>query len=667
MRATGVRFEALADDREIERFLYRLDWIPAAAGPGAIPDGAWIVLGEAGELAEKIRAHGKTVFTRTDFSSAGRIAGIVHMGTAGNGSLTLAPLIQALDREAGQHPPRLYLVTRGTQAAGAAGVNNVAGADLWGAGAVLANEHPALRCKRIDLSPSPYDGECDALWRELLSADEERAVALRPEGRFVARLSPWGRPSACGGLSGRLADHENYRVAIARRGVLDELALERTARDGPGPGEIEIEVVAAGLNFVDVMKAMDLDPTQAGAGPVNLGGECAGVVRAAGDGVETWRAGDEVIAFTPSFERTGCFARFVRVPADCAVRKPASLGFEEAATLPLAFITAWQALYRTARLQRGERVLIHSAAGGVGLAAVQLARLAGAEVYATAGTEEKRELLRSLGAAGVFDSHSLSFASEILKATGGEGVDVVLNSLAGDAVERSLSILRRYGRFVEIGKRTLRQNSFIELQPFAKSLSFCAVDIASMVEDRRAEILRMLSDLVGKVETGILQPLPYTVYPAVRGRAGISLHGTGQAHRKNRAVFPRRARGGSRRILQHSNRAGWDLRHNRGDRGPGHGDRPGTGAPRRETHRTAEPHRRAGGTGPAGEDRSRGCLRLRSTRWRTLPKSARPARPSAASSMPRACSPMASCSKAPRRGSNRRLTRRSKEPGTCTS
>ena len=502
MRATGVRFEALADDREVERFLYRLDWVQTAASPGALPDGKWTILGEgelAAALAERIRAHEKP---------GGRPAGIVHMWTAG-GSLALAPLIQALDREAAQHPPRLYLVTRGTQAGG---VNNLAGADLWGAGAVLANEHPELRCKRIDLSPGPYDGECDALLRELQSADEERAVALRPEGRFVARLArAEGHKTAS--VSERFQP-ENYRVAIARRGVLDELALEKAVRCSPGAGEIEIEVVAAGLNFVDVMKAMDLDPTQAGSGPLNLGGECAGIVRAVGDGVEDWRAGDEVIAFTPSFEQTGCFARFVRVPAGCAVRKPASLGYEEAATLPLAFITAWQSLYHAARLQRGERVLIHSAAGGVGLAAVQLARLAGAEVYATAGTEEKRDLLRSLGATGVFNSHSLSFASEILKATGGEGVDVVLNSLAGDAVERSLSILRRYGRFVEIGKRTLRQNSFIELQPFAKSLSFCAVDIASMVEDRRAEILRMLSDIVGKVETRILQPLPYTVYPA---------------------------------------------------------------------------------------------------------------------------------------------------------
>src|SRR5262249_7464892 len=151
---------------------------------------------------------------------------------------------------------------------------------------------------------------------------------------------------------------------------------------------------------------------------------------------------------------------------------------------PVAFLTAHYALNSLARLQPGERVLIHAAAGGVGLAAVQLAQRAGAEIFATAGSEEKRTHLKSLGIKHVMDSRTLAFADEILEKAGGEGVDVVLNSLSGEAIARSLRVLRPFGRFVEIGKSDILRNSRIGLRPFARNISLHSAHLGPLAQDR---------------------------------------------------------------------------------------------------------------------------------------------------------------------------------------
>src|SRR5215208_3261430 len=214
-------------------------------------------------------------------------------------------------------------------------------------------------------------------------------------------------------------------------------------------------------------------------GPVSLGGECAGKITAIGEGVTGHQIGDEVIAIAPA-----CFGKYSNTNAALVHRKPSHLTFAEAATIPVAFVTAYYALHHLGRLRAGERVLIHAASGGVGLAAVQLAHLAGAEIYATAGSDEKREFLSSLKIHHVMDSRTLTFATEVLELTNGEGVDLVLNSLSGEAISRGLSILRPYGRFLEIGKRDIHQNSQLQLEPFKNNLSFFAIDVERMYTDR---------------------------------------------------------------------------------------------------------------------------------------------------------------------------------------
>lgn len=363
---------------------------------------------------------------------------------------------------------------------------------------VVMNERPALNCRVIDAGPSP---EFKALVRELCLAGEEEVV-LREGKHWVPRLAravPPPRRTA--------GNHTPFRLEITKPGALDNVDFVPLARRPPGPGEVEIAVEAAGVNFRDVMKVLGIYPIEH-AGDHLLGDECAGRITAVGPDVSGFRVGDAVAAISP-----GCFSAFLTVPAAFVVQKPDTLSPAGAATIPVTFLTAQYALHHLARLREGERVLIHAAAGGVGLAALQLARQAGAEIFATAGNDHKRDLVRSLGAAHVMDSRSLDFAEEIREITGGRGVDVVLNSLSGEALSRSLAVLTPYGRFLEIGKRDIYQNSRLGLRPFSRNLSFFAIDLSQLLRDRPAFVSEMLGELMQRFANGQLQPLLHTIYP----------------------------------------------------------------------------------------------------------------------------------------------------------
>ncbi len=193
--------------------------------------------------------------------------------------------------------------------------------------------------------------------------------------------------------------------------MLDNLVLQPVARRAPAPGEVEIRVRATGLNFRDVLNALGMYPGEAGP----LGSECAGEIVAVGEGVDQLQIGNEVMALA-----LGSFSTFAITRAEFVVPKPSGLSFEAAATLPIAFLTATYGLQHLAHLKRGDRVLIHAAAGGVGLAAVQIAQRAGAEIFGTAGSPEKHAYLRSIGVPHVLNSRTLDFADEIKRLTNGE-------------------------------------------------------------------------------------------------------------------------------------------------------------------------------------------------------------------------------------------------------
>lgn len=305
------------------------------------------------------------------------------------------------------------------------------------------------------------------------------------------------------------------RSLVAEPGDLESLRMEAFEPGEPGPGEVLVEVRAAGLNFRDLLTALGQMPLPAG-GAFVPGGEASGVVRAVGAGVGHVAAGDKVVAIA-----RGALATHVIAPAHAVARMPANLDFERAAGLPIVFLTAVHALESVARLERGERVLIHAGAGGVGLAAIQVARALGATVLATAGSDDKRAMLRGLGVEHVFDSRSLAFVEGVRAATGGEGVDVVLNSLAGEFIAAGLGVLRPGGRFVEIGKRDLLADAKLGLAPFLRNLAFGAFDLGLMVDQRHPRLPAMFDELMDRFARGELVPPPTTVIPLERAVEGF--------------------------------------------------------------------------------------------------------------------------------------------------
>ncbi len=437
-------------------------------------------------------------------------------------------LCQALAHSDGKGMPRLWLITQGAQKVEREDRGlSVSQSSLWGLGRVIGNEHPEYRCSLVDLSIDPSVETVKHLADEIASEGNEDQVAFRGDRRFVARLVRCHQEQPAEdnkrGAPERflMAGQEGYRLEIDAPGILDHLTLRPSSRKSPGPEEVEIRVYAAGLNFLDVMKAMGIYPGLEPGLDFRMGAECSGIVVAVGDGVHELQVGDEVICLTPSFEEVSCFSSYVTVRATYVVRKPSQLSFEDAATVPVAFLTAYYALHYLGRMAAGESVLIHSAAGGVGLAAVQLAQQAGVEIFATAGSPEKREFLKGLGIAHVMDSRSLAFSEEVIGATMGNGVDLVLNSLVGEAMIKSLALLKPYGRFLEIGKSDIYQDSRIGLKAFRENLSYFAIDLAKLVMGRQELASSLFHDIIRSFAENTLHPISLKAFPASESAAAF--------------------------------------------------------------------------------------------------------------------------------------------------
>ena len=420
------------------------------------------------------------------------------------GAHSVLTLVQALASLRRPRSPRLWVATSGVQPVpGRQTAVDVTHSPLWGLGRVIALEHPHLRCARIDLDPAAAaNAQAQVLFSELTADDREDQVAYCGEDRFVARLSRYRVSANASGEELQLPRETPFRLVRGAQGALSEISVEISSRQAPGRGEVEIRTVASALNFRDVLNALGLYPGGTGA----MGWEAAGVVTAIGADVSHVNVGDEVIALAP-----GSFAKFVITDARLTVAKPANIGFASAAGIPVVFLTAHYALRELARVRRGDRVLVHAAAGGVGLAAVQLARGAGAEVFATAGSAEKRDYLKGLGIGHVFDSRSLDFADEIRSATLGAGVDVVLNALPGEYIAKNLSLLAEGGRFVEIGKLgTWTPAQVSAVRPDVQYFHF-ALD--TLVFEQTGDVAEKLSSLAKQFASGELEPLPHAAFP----------------------------------------------------------------------------------------------------------------------------------------------------------
>ncbi len=443
------------------------------------------------------------------------------------GTDALFHLAQALDVWRPAAKLRTDLVTRGGQAVGRQNVVAVGQGPAIGLLRVVANEYPNLTCRAIDLPPAASATDTVMLWDELLQKDSESEVAFRGEARYVRRI---GR-----GLSPReqvLDRTVPIRLESRERGLLGSLRLVPFALPLCEAGQVVIEVKAAGMNFRDVLKALALYPAETADARI-FGDEVAGVVKAVGSGVTHVAPGDRVFGLAVFGLATYAMAR-----AGDVRNIPDGLSFEEAATLPVVFMTSWHALKTVAQLKAGERVLIHAGAGGVGMAAIQIAHHLGAEVIASAGSTAKRALLEVLGVKHVIDSRRADFAEAVMELTGGKGVDVVLNSLAAEAIPMGLSCLAQFGRFIEIGKRDIYQNSRIPLWPMRNNASFHVVAMDAIFSGDEEQTRQLLEKISGLIAQNALRPLPFRSFPACRIDAAFRLMAQGKHTGKVVVSFP---------------------------------------------------------------------------------------------------------------------------------
>ena len=537
----------------LDNAFYRYDWREVARSEGSGAEGEnWLVVAQdtavAKDVVAGLRASGATstvLVPGANFSSdpdgtvtldlenpehwaqlnAATFGSVVYFGQRNKDLAATDPagvsictgllgLVQNLVRQGTE--TRLNIVTTGGGAP-VLGDEYVGSADqfaLTGLARVIANEHPELNCRLIDLGVGQGAGTSADLINTLLAEDgAEDEIALRASARYVHRLGRQEISEAQQSAEDQPASAP-FELDVAIPGEISSSRFVATERRAPEPDEVELKILAVSLNFKDILKIMGVLSDEIVQGTFfghDIGMEAAVEVLSAGSNVIKYKAGDRLVATLPN----GSFKSYATVAASDVHGVPELAGYSllDLAGMPIAFVTALYGLKRIANTQPGERVLLHSAAGGVGLAAIQVANLLGAEVYATAGSDEKRDHLRSLGVKHVFDSRSLDFADDIRRATDGAGVDVVLNFLPGEAQEKSLSLLAPFGRFIEIGKRDIDENRGLGLGQFNRNLQFTAIDVDRMLAEKPALFDEMLQEVWDHLGKGAFRPVPATLFP----------------------------------------------------------------------------------------------------------------------------------------------------------
>jgi polyketide synthase 12 len=473
MRADSQRAHTAAPDA-----LFRVEWTPLQASGGAVP--STVVVRDAGELAGVAgRAVPETVIAPV------RLDADVH--EAAQEALDLAQRWLAEERFA---ESRLVFVTR---------EDLLPHASVWGLIRSGQSENPG-RFVLVETDQDTPDPDRVAS----LVATGEPQLRLRGDEVSVPRLAPATTADTL--LPPAAAD---WHLAVrGTSGTLDDLALvpRADAHEPLGPDQVRVAVRAAGVNFRDVllsigMAAGDLEPV--------LGGEAAGVVVETGSAVDGLKPGDRVFGIL-----TECIGPIARGDHRAVVRMPDDWAFERAAGAPVAFLTAWMGLADLAGVGPGDTVLVHAGAGGVGMAAIQVARHLGAEVFATA-SPGKWHVLRELGLddAHIASSRTLDFRDSFLAATGGRGMDVVLNSLAGDFLDASLDLMPRGGRFMEMGKADIRDPEAVAASH--PGVRYHAFDLSDVSHARLGTWLRELVELL---ERGTFRALPVRAWDVRRAR-----------------------------------------------------------------------------------------------------------------------------------------------------
>ncbi|MEO1602384.1 MAG: beta-ketoacyl synthase N-terminal-like domain-containing protein, partial [Pseudomonadota bacterium] len=371
----------------------------------------------------------------------------------------------------------------------------------------VANEHPNVEPRVLSLPVLPWCADVESrLLMTLSDPPADRELRLGNADVTASRLLVRAQDQQAQSTG---SPEPSVRLHLGRRGDPSSLTWRPDTRRTPVAGEIEVSVSATGLNFRDVMwvnGSLPEDAVEGGFVGRALGMEIAGTVLRTGSD-SRFAPGDRVVGITK-----GGFTSHAILDDATTLRVPEQMAIECAAGLPVAHLTARYALNHLAQIAPGETVLIHGAAGGVGLAAMAVARAAGARILATAGSDDKRALVRELGAEAVFDSRSLAFADAARAHTEDRGVDVVLNSLAGEAMLRSLDCLAPFGRFIELGKRDLLEDNLVGLRALRSNISYHAVDVDQLLSGRPKTARALLDKMEQDLANGRLSTLPVQIF-----------------------------------------------------------------------------------------------------------------------------------------------------------
>ena len=512
--------------RRVTDWLYRVDWQPQPlAATALVEPRTWLLLdnnsAEGAEFQKLVaRQRGQCIVVPE--TSAAQVAellkgdhaprGIVHMWGMGD-SEKRDSAARAQELATGflgvvhaalamPSPAPIWIATRGAQAVERGEAVHPEQTVLWGMDRGLLVEAPELRVVCVDLDGNSDKGPAQ-LVAELNAAPGESQIAWRGAKRYVARLvrCPDVAPASIDGP---------FRLQLKEYGSPDNLQLAPMKRKKPARDQVEIAIAATALNFRDVLISLGmLRHHYEGAlglmraNEIQLGFDCAGTISAVGEGVTDLAVGDAVMSSC-----TGSAASHATTYRQGVIRIPTGLNMATAAALPTVFWTAYHGLIQLAQLKRGERILIHAAAGGVGLAAIQLAQHLGAEIFATA-SPAKWEYLRAQGVQHIMNSRTLDFADEIMRLTNGEGVDVVLNSLSGPVLERTFSVLKPGGRFIEIGRLEEGMPEEAARRPDAAYHRF---DLGHVITRDYAASVKTGNEIRELFHEGVLRPLPITEF-----------------------------------------------------------------------------------------------------------------------------------------------------------
>ncbi|MEM7278976.1 MAG: acyltransferase domain-containing protein, partial [Pseudomonadota bacterium] len=370
-------------------------------------------------------------------------------------------------------------------------------AALWGFAATFATEYPEWRPRLIDIVGAD-SANYAPLAIQLHSAETRTdRLAIRDGACWYAQLQ-----------NIRTSQTETteqatvFELHAPQSGVFDDLKPVAVVRSEPGPNELEIRSCALGINFRDVLNVLNEVTGPAGS---RLGAESAGIVVKAGPAVSDFKPGDRVMAFA-----LGGFASHLIVDSRLVAKIPCQFNMADAASIPVVFLTALYALEHVVKTSPGQKVLVHAGAGGVGLAAIQIALARGAHVYATAGSHQKRILLRDLGVHGVYSSRNLDFSEALRADLGKDRLDWVLNALAGEFIPASMALLKKDGHFMELGKRDDWDEHKAATQ--FPEIAYTRFDLGEIAHARPELVQTLFNSLNHEFEEGRLRPLPVTAY-----------------------------------------------------------------------------------------------------------------------------------------------------------